>query len=119
MDKPGYDYIDTYIQVGSPRLRIPRGLDGFFLLQQSQFDPDNIGTMLSGFKPDNVRVSYFLFAEVEFRAVAANDLGNYSLVIWSGNRVIINCAIGSENDVEPGNGDIFPGFDFNTFFHEA
>ncbi|CAG1989566.1 unnamed protein product [Fusarium graminearum] len=45
MDKPGYDCIDTYIQVGSPRLNIPRGLDGFFLLQQSQFDPDNIGTM--------------------------------------------------------------------------
>ncbi|KAK6703737.1 hypothetical protein SNK04_013672 [Fusarium graminearum] len=64
-------------------------------------------------------VCSFLFAEVELRAVAANDPGNHSVVVWSGNRVTINCVVGGENDVEAGNGDIFPGFDFNTFFHEA
>ncbi|WXC51007.1 hypothetical protein QX201_010712 [Fusarium graminearum] len=45
MGKSGYDCMDAHIQVGSPRLRAPRGLDGFFLLQKSQLDPDNIGTM--------------------------------------------------------------------------
>ncbi|KAK6703736.1 hypothetical protein SNK04_013671 [Fusarium graminearum] len=45
MGKSGYDCMDAHIQVGSPRLRTRRGLDGFFLLQQSQLDPDNIGTM--------------------------------------------------------------------------
>ncbi|VTO81652.1 unnamed protein product [Fusarium graminearum] len=119
MGKSGYDCMDAHIQVGSPRLRAPRGLDGFFLLQKSQLDPDNIGTMLSEFEPNIDRVCSFLFAEVEFCAVAANDLGNHSVVVWSGNRVTINCAVGGENDVEAGNGDIFPGFDFNTFFHEA